>query len=1691
VPHSPEGERRPSFSVTPEGRASLVSARSGQNSVDAVVQMFLEAHPDLTSEVWKLAPGQWVVRGRVVVRLTDAYGLVSVDGGQQPLGEFLEHSWQEFTLEQRTLRAMRRATIGRQIMGNLLDVEARRGSEQLLRSCLQALHRELRLRRILTALSLRSGKWLLRNYFIVWCSTCQRMERANLIDRFIQGTSARRNDCNDSKELFFWLWCVFCQIEGGERVSTQHAKAAEGSIHRLRWLRGSFRAMAEQLIGSCFNSVCSACFWHWSNDVQWRRRQHTEAFLWGQTNCVRQEIELVGRQTCAKDWLLSSFEGPEAQLSRLSCIVEGIRTELDVKTNNPIVASAVHRAAAKNTETWQDTLKAFESLAQARRVVEKLQSDIGFVLQVRSFSGWLRATSDARIERGQASIAVRSEVLAEMTQEITAKRLSYHFGVQKEALSRESFTLWVALTTIQRSIRQGQAVVHLQEEKVFNEKLTILRIECYEASRKVAVKVMKNCALLDLTTIVRLWFIEMREAKSQRVVDDLLERARRTTQAADAAHLAFRILAGNNGMVKAREQNFRNVFACWHKEAHSQKLRRHHLRRRDTILSQRDAWATNQFHKHVHMMTARWRHFARSRRIALKNSKNNEAFVNGTASMSLLSTCFTSWSVEVRSKKAEAKTRRLSELSSSQSIRMMHQADQATQFVQRVQKMSGMRRSFEAWVESMLGERRNMAATAQASQMDSFSQHVELVKNNARKYQLRAGSRFYEAFRGWILKVSIAEWAIASREASRIHQAASHWLHRKKQPSTKPIDEFQLVSAHGRVKRLTLRIVDAHVHYALLQCFVALRCFKCSLRFGRHSVTRYFEKTWRYRIAEALAAWRLASVRYNVRQSAVRLGESAVLWSDISHATRALISWRGASQSRSAQKKLERFALVHTLSKLVLRGPRAALRQWENNASITRHGAMKREKAMLRQRGLILLDAKQSRLTRHAEKHVLHVMLLFLDRHRRAEVGKRSEKKLCLAHSFMVWQHGVADEKYSRLWGNNARNFKNDAQDSATACMSKSRAKIIIGDFADITPGNLMPKCFASWVLAVQETVLYRTASEMAQKAVALDARYKSAVENLFGRSALRLRQRVLLEEFWLRFVQFFHEGRCYRVRQHRENFLRGRISDISFRLAGRLAKMVLENGGSECFLAWATHRHQVAHSSAVAGREAFGQKAVGMARRVLAMNQRAHGLTCAASAWVAWRCFVIAVTRAGLARRAKTCVVHAQQIGLGSLWRLCFSRWLRCAWVARTAAVPLGLIFVAWRAWRSGASISAAHALLAGKATAQVSRSLTQHRNMVIQLSAFHSWRAALRERGQNAFEAVTSAWLTARRSACFQQRQQYVQVMLELRQVRQRRCVEAWCTACRAARRHGHISRLLTRPEETEVLMVWAAFALWSRHIQLSRWSRMRTAEVHLSAHAKKVFAAAHDEVLMRIAFCAWLRGHAETWRLQNRLHSMESTIEVARARQDRELLNSWRVGVQLRSAEWLIAGRRLLERLRYLQAWRAVALGAPSGDVFALVGDACAARQLVGLIPNSSGSASRSRADCQVEDQMARAPLQGISNSFNSGSGSVSGSSGSSSRSLSPSSSQRSVNGRAEGGGPGNLGQRIASVDGDFNAGAARAIPAQTETHVPVWHASGVPPLHATYLPHAKSMARRKFNPEWDTLRLDGLYPSSRLV
>lgn len=871
----------------------LIGEQPSAKALEAKVYSFLETHALFQKDVSLVEPGCFVIRGRRLSDLSEMDGVVRVDGYQRPLHDALEELCHEAVLDRRS----RSNAVLRQLLSAILEEQERKLSSIMVERCFHALRWGSRRRRYAAALEM-SQQLRVRHVFMIcwlfstWARWAKRAahHRPQFLDHLLSGCRAAPR-LQVHSMLLAWALHIF----------NKHA--------HLR---------------------LSLAIWFsaWSREVQVEKRRKLDNLVAGEAMLVKQEMDYLRIQTNAWQTLHrggGSCHGegaaanvhedavyPGSKMVRLSCAVGDMLEKMSPKVHSPIAMKAVLRAAAKEKSVdqrgdhWNETVKAFQAMSQARTTMEKMWADSVYLLLLRCFSTWLRTVQDKHVERATKALldpadAARRERAASLMK-VDSIVSQQRFMVEA---ARQVFDAWAVLMKARQ-----------QANRLFEERMGIEESRQKEAAFNM-LQLLKqgqsSCSRASLGKIVTMWRICGLQQKVVRLQKNLI--------ASDKAHE----VAGSKHTRSTAATIFSSAFALW---ASLSGRRRHQraLAHRQQRTVRQCLLSTCFF---VLKSLVRGRAFQRS------SSAIAVAAIGFVQSHSMFvyhSLVFTGWCRELqRSKESSFQDR--SQVSAKRlRSHCFRKADVALQCHGTVVATTTLRSIMLRWCSAAQRERRVAEQHERAVTSRTAESAVRLARSRMRLWQIRASSRHSDTMVLALLHLVWIVWCCRVGEETHERTRARDWLRRQR---------FQDIASQGfaaelhtklRLKALAEKVVKAHVFVRMPAVFFSWWRWERSLRLSRTIAELSGRCAARLNRMLVIRGWRMAIICAEIRSAGGQVGRAMAFGIEISMATRTLMAWHEVAwteKSFARQRRLTKLLVVMPKLNVV---QRSALRRWKTQA---------------------------------------------------------------------------------------------------------------------------------------------------------------------------------------------------------------------------------------------------------------------------------------------------------------------------------------------------------------------------------------------------------------------------------------------------------------------------------------------------------------------------------------------------------------------------------------------------------------------------------------------------------------------------------------------------------------------------------------------------------------------------------------
>jgi len=987
----------------------------------------------------------------------------------------------------------------------------------------------------------------------------------------------------------------------------------------------------------------------------------------GDAGRMRRDMESLTRQSSVKDLLTSSWEGPEAQLSRLSNVVDNLLGQLDVQRSAPHVARAGLRDALKAAETaalggstdseaaqrgghlFNKALHGFEALVQAKQAAQKLQGDIDFVLGLRCFSGWLRVVDDARHARGEADLGARRALHVELSHR-RALSLGGHLGnVAKQRLMKDALMEWATLPLLAKAVRTGYRT---QSEKD-NYAATVVKVRSLAKSAAYRQAYMLNKSGWDMVLhkIINCWsFFASGVGREAR----LAEAAEQAEAARERAKSKWSNIASSAGAAGAKAANtalVREVFWDWTSQVRETSFAKSKASMVITALADDNQGVMRRAFQALSQKCMAGSTKKKARQTGLNGALRAAEFVRdcGTTALGLIT--LRMWLAMVKLKKLQLLRHGLKDRLSFFAGYM----DEASSEV-----VLGM--AMTRWFEAMMLRKQNEARAEAHYAEVSFKENLQVSKERVKRWRIKCGQQVAKSLDLPLVWVSFMAWTIFMKKAKEEAIAASEFLKRQRNRELDAhIQRFQTETKPKLVRRI-MDVIWAHSAKTLPEVFATWRHLWIQQRLSHKNVAWYMHRKTLGNLARTIEAWKAACIRGWLRVVGYRLGQAVARWGDDGVSRRLLLSWRAMCLARHGEISAKRVLAAHRIAGLVARVRQPVLRHWHQQA--------------------VKAAAAAAAAAIHANAKAVDVSALKSLFTKGEEASGEVKRLWTLQCHMRAWQLAMVDFAHERRRAREAKTggrlplMKRALQRAVGEQDRRARAERRFARWycAPDEPLSALPKCFAAWTLATLDANTALSAEGLASSAANLSFKFREAADRLLCRAMGRASSQLLLARSFLIFTS--------RLRRGRQRVTMARLCAGASSLADAL-------GARRLLIAWKGLLWQRDKQHFGFEKRTFQVQASGLARRLVRLNSCTYGFLTAAGVLVRWRAMSLRSARRILLHRARSSTALSSFASDTALLREIFGRWARSTYAIRREYFlsPLSFIFVAWKAWLQGAA--------------------------------------------------------------------------------------------------------------------------------------------------------------------------------------------------------------------------------------------------------------------------------------------------------------------------------------------------------------------------------------------------------------------
>lgn len=1162
--------------------------------------------------------------------------VVDVDGWMRSVAEVFEDLWRECVLERRASAG----AIARRLLTNKLAEHA--SPSFALGSLLGSLARRAFStwlgRSSRSAAAVRgAGVRVLRRAWSSWAlqrtSRRRKPEEVRRLEAVVQAYSDPYNLCF----VVFAAWRNSLVLEASSR-----------SLEALSTLRKAIPASLLQvrLVGD--EAMRHVCFLTWSRDVERSRRRSGDAFMLGQAGVMLDGMSLADRGGAAAE-LFCRFDanaGPEMRLIQLSSVVDGLMTNLDMKSIAPHLLPAARLAASPSRRRLppapagspggalgaaasrpsvgglpgsavDEAVKAFEALGQARVTVRKLQTDIVYILQLRCLSAWLREVADIRIARGESALDGRTKAFE--TRMVAAVK-----GVMDQLAKhrlgkflRDTFDEWMALTALVRALRKGGQDAIMQAQSQYEEKLMTARLIAFAAAKNYKLSLICDADQLALRIVWQRWAGQAAITRMSTSLDVALRLAEQQLQATGRTRERLQSLASRLGGRAAANFARCGAFLGWRSAA----LRLAHRRRQASFTEGKITMDTRQIKTAVFLAFLRGRAASSAQRFALFAGRRASEYAFGLGAGVVVAACFRVLATALHQRRGELHIESLTERCRLIDLRARARVSAGIAHATAAGAEALLRLCLCRWRSSTRQELDAERTAAAERRLRGLQLQSRMLRDRTKVSQLRAGERLGDALAVPLLLGVLAAWAQLACLAALERRAAGEWVRRQRRQEAEGHLVAHQVACKFKLQRMVEDVVRARASRAVPRIWDAWARQTRAKHLAAIVVDYRCQVERRCILAQILHALDNEILRSKLRTAGCGVAETLIGETTVFLLTRCFLAWLGSSSRSIGEHRVNKFLVLQKLVPIMARGPAKALQHWNWQVAQYR---------------LAMLDGRshlqRAEATHRLERICLREVFDAWSRRYRLLLGIVAARSWLARRALAGWRLSLFAERQERLQQQAERSGAVQASRCAADVAAKDRARRALAErrFArwyalGEEEGAAAPKCFAAWVLATLDAKSHLQADGITHYARRLGQSYRSAADMLLCRTATRFRNRALLLECWIELA-----AQCRHRGQHRifKRQLRTTLAVATERLWARITGAGGAVAASCCFRAWATFMLELQCDQC----RAFQQQATGLAGRLIERNSGSYAFMTLISALHAWRrCLLVRMRHLGV----------------------------------------------------------------------------------------------------------------------------------------------------------------------------------------------------------------------------------------------------------------------------------------------------------------------------------------------------------------------------------------------------------------------------------------------------------------------------
>merc|ERR1719362_879005 len=643
----------------------------------------------------------------------------------------------------------------------------------------------------------------------------------------------------------------------------------------------------------------------WSREVVSVHRHKAESLLLASSCGLQHSMNVLDRHSHAKQLLTSSWDGPEAQLSRLSYTLDTLIKHWDPTIHVPVSRPPKQHdmqdddglLPTPGTNRWNETVHIFEEWTRTGAAMSSLQAEALFVLKLRFFSAWLRAVTCGRQAQGQAFMGVRRDVQATTRVKARSRQTARSFVARlvrtaHQKVLRNAWDEWSAMVILRRIVLDYRAT----EEARLKGRLRCLSQRAHATATRFFLSERDS----NLRVVVTRWANMASVSRSETTAQSILQQA--AQQAAQKA-----------AMVKASAGTMRSRFSLllFERDSSSWKdqafrdwamlvLHKLHMRRKQRDLSCTLSQRDQALLKTVFTVFASRSYLVMARRVTLRMSFHTTDLLSGEGLLQLVNLVFSTWTAEVRV---------------NQAVTMPHKAQALADRTKDVHK----KRTISFMQEMLVSDLQNLVhlALKRWSIIAENSRHHNSI--NSQKAELETARANFEAQQ---TKLAQQQGKLVKAKAAALFGVAYG----------KPRQQAALLAWFTFTQEAVLgRKAEA------MRAQQKPRGRSCS-QWLQFSIECVLVQRGRLLLPEVLCAWQRSTLHFRssrerLRKTALLIGNGVVACGSWNLAVHIILAWRQAAMAAAVERTTTKLHSAMVLLQALSRAFFAALRHWEGRAA--------------------------------------------------------------------------------------------------------------------------------------------------------------------------------------------------------------------------------------------------------------------------------------------------------------------------------------------------------------------------------------------------------------------------------------------------------------------------------------------------------------------------------------------------------------------------------------------------------------------------------------------------------------------------------------------------------------------------------------------------------------------------------------